>query len=189
MVSEFPSRDPSEEEWVTIARLTRTRGNKGELAAISLSNQPGRFEELGEVRLAGGRGLPPTPHGFQVERVWEHDGRPIFKFRGVDSISEAERLEGAAVQIPASQRVSLPEGEYYVSDLEGCAVFERGRSEPLGTVTGWLEAGGALSLEVTMKDTGRKFLAPFANAICVEIDVTGRRIVVDLPQGLKDIDA
>ena len=43
----------------------------------------------------------------EVEEVWEHAGALVFKFRGVDSISDAETLRGSEVQIPASERVEV----------------------------------------------------------------------------------
>jgi ribosomal 30S subunit maturation factor RimM len=50
-------------------------------------------------------------------------------------------------------------------------------------VTRFEESGGSGLLVV-----GKDLLVPFARAICVEIDLAGRRIVVDLPEGLKDLN-
>ncbi len=161
--------------------LARPWGRRGELAAASLSNRPERFEKLREVYLFDG-----TRDGerFEVESVWEHGGRLIFKFRGIDSITEAERLRGAEVRIPESERGDAPEGEYYQSDLIGCEVVDRA-GERLGSVSGFQEYGGPLLLEIERE--GGPLLIPFARAICIEIDVANRRILVDLPEGLKEL--
>jgi 16S rRNA processing protein RimM len=141
---------------------------------------------LRDVLLSGARSFPDEPRIFQVERVWEHGDRLIFKFQGVDSISEAEALEDAFVCVPLSERMPAQEGEYYLSDLIGCEVVERSGNDVLGRVTDWLQAGGSGLLEVTMKEAGETLLIPFAKSICVRIDTSARRIVVDLPEGLKD---
>jgi len=170
-------------EWVAIAILGRTRGNSGEILAIPLAGQPERFEGLERVWLFG----PAEGGRFDIESVWLHDGRPVLKFRGIDSISDAEALVGAEVRLPIAERMPLEEGEFYQAELVGCEVVEGPSGEPLGEVTGWQDAGGPSLLQVRMRDGG-ELLIPFARAICVEIDVAARRILVDLPAGLKELN-
>jgi 16S rRNA processing protein RimM len=176
---------PEENQWVTIARLGRAWGSRGGLAAISLSSRPERFQQLGEVFLFR-EGKPVGVGGFQVESVREHARAWIFKFRGVDTISDAELLEHAEVRIPLAERLAVAEGEHYVSDLMGCEVMDRGTGGRLGVVTGWQEAGGAGLLEVGEGDD--RLLVPFARSICVEVDTRAKRILVVLPEGLKDLN-
>jgi 16S rRNA processing protein RimM len=166
-------------EWTTVAVLTRPRGNKGELAAFALTSKPERFAELQQVHLFG------AGESFEVERVWEHDGALVFKFRGVDSISEAEKLRGFEVRVPKSERVALEPGEFFHSDLVGCEVRERVSDRVVGRVTGWEEYGGPALLEVD----GGRLLIPFVKAICVEILPDRRLIRVDLPEGLESLSA
>jgi 16S rRNA processing protein RimM len=123
---------------------------------------------------------------MEVERTWMHGDQLIFKFKGVDTISDAERLAGADVSIPMDQRPAPPEGEYYQSDLLGCEVFDQiGRR--LGTVADWQETG-ATPLLVVRQPNGKEILIPFANSICTKIDVGQRRIEVSLPEGLQDLN-
>ena len=123
---------------------------------------------------------------MEVERIWKHGDRLIFKFQGVDTIADAERLAGADVSIPIDQRIEIPEGEYFQSDIVGCEVVaENGRL--IGTVTGWQETGAAPLLEVRTSDD-KELLVPFAKAICTAIDVQNQRIVVQLPDGLEDLN-
>jgi len=174
-----------ENQWVTIARLGRAWGNRGALAAISLTSRPERFQQLGEVFLFR-EGKPVGAGGFHVESVREHARAWVFKFRSVDTISDAELLEHAEVRLPLAERLAIEEGEHYVSDLIGCEVMERGTGGRLGIVTGWQEAGGTGLLEVG--EGGDKLLVPFARSICVEVDTRAKRILVVLPEGLKDLN-
>lgn len=119
--------------------------------------------------------------------MWWHQDRLVFKFAGIDSISAAEAFEDADVCIPREEREPLPDGEYYQSDLVGCTVVELRTGEPVGVVEDWQEYGGPALLQVKTA-AGREVMIPFAKAICKEIDPAGKRIVVDLPEGLLDLD-
>ncbi len=164
-------------EWVTIALLGKTRGNRGELTAIPLSSKPERYQTLTEVYLFG------AGERREVETTWFHNGTLIFKFRGIDTISDAQLLTGSEVRVPISERTTLDPGEYFQSELIGCEVFDRPTGERIGRVTDWEDAGGAGILVVD-----GHLMIPFVRAICVEIEPAARRIAVELPPGLKDIN-
>jgi 16S rRNA processing protein RimM len=165
-----------------VALLGKTRGLRGEVTALPLSGKPERYSALREVFLFGaGQAAEGAP--FEVESTWFHNGVLVFKFRGVDSIDGAERLNGAEVRVPLSQRTPLEPGEYFESDLVGCEVLDRRTGESLGRVIRWDDGGGS-GLLVVEGD----LLIPFARAICVEIDPAARRIAVDLPEGLKELN-
>jgi 16S rRNA processing protein RimM len=167
-------------DWVTIAILGKPRGNKGEVLAISLSDSPGRLESLKRVFLfrndseVGER---------EVERAWSHEGRPVLKFVGVNGISEAETLQGCEVRVPMTERAPLEPGVVYVSDVMDCELIEQGSGKSLGRVTGWEDNGRQSLLEID-----GDWLVPFTPALCKEVDVEGKRIVVELPEGLRELN-
>lgn len=169
---------PSGEEWVSVAILGRPRGNRGEVTAESLSSKPDRFSRLHEIRLLG-----DTPRVYRVEEVWQHGGVLIFKFEGVDTISDAEKLRGAEVQVPRSERVELEPGEYFHSDIIGCEVRDRVTDRVIGRVTKFEEFGGPALIEID----GGRMMIPFVKAICVDIRPEDKLIRVDLPEGLEDL--
>jgi len=166
--------------WVTVARLGKTRGNRGEITALPLSDRPERYQQLDRVYLSSGG----SPLLRQVERAWFHSGTLIFKFRGVDTISDAELLAGMEVRIPLAERTAIGAGEFFQSDLVGCEVVDRTTGIGLGCVKAWQDGGGCGLLVV---EGG--MLIPFARSICVEIDVRARRIAVELPEGLRELNA
>jgi 16S rRNA processing protein RimM len=173
---------PEETQWVAVARLGRAWGIRGQLAAVSLTSKPERFQKLREVFLFR-EGQAVEPVRFQVESVREHLRGWLFKFRGVDTISQAELLERSEVRIPVEQRLVLEPSEHYVSDLMGCEVRDRATGDLVGVVTDWVDAGGSGLLDV-----GEGLLVPFTRSICVEIDTRAKRILVNLPEGLKDLN-
>jgi 16S rRNA processing protein RimM len=193
--------------WVLVARILRARGNKGEVAAEILTDFPERLTRLQEVFVGHADGKN-EPRRMPLKSCWlsqNHRGQAVFHFDGVDSISEAEKFRGLEVLLPFAQRVTLPAGQYFVSDLIGCSVFESPASPPivasspcalaeapalLGTVRGVQFPGEGISgtplLEV---ETSRgEILIPLAVDICTKIDPAARRIDVILPEGLRDLN-
>lgn len=106
-------------------------------------------------------------------------------------MSDAEKLVGLEVQIPLSERIALPAGTFYVSDLIGCEVYERESGKRIGQVREVQFPGEELKgtplLEVDPA-SGDELLIPLAQEICVHIDTSARRIEVVLPEGLRDLN-
>lgn len=183
-------RETPHSAWVMVARLGRTRGLRGEIYADG-SLEPEQFSEIKRVwlRKPGGE-LLNGGEPLEVLEIRPFKGRLVCSFAGVDSIDAAEAFEHCEVVVPAADRPALDAGEYYLSDLVGCEVIHRGTGARLGTVTGWQQFGGPDLLEV-LADGARPEDAiwiPFAKAICVEIDPARRRIVVDPPEGLLELN-
>jgi 16S rRNA processing protein RimM len=144
------------------------------------SAQPGRAERLQHVTLA----RADRHARFRIERLWHHDGRPVLKLAGVDSISDAEIWAGAAICVQADERIQPAAGEYLHQDLIGC-VLENAAGQ-IGVVRAVEDYGGAPLLRVE-KPAGGELLVPFARSICREIDVAAKRIRAELPEGLTEL--
>jgi 16S rRNA processing protein RimM len=105
--------------FIAIARIVRTRGNRGEVLVELHTDFPTRFSHLERVWIEHPDGRRES---LEVEKEWVHQGRQVLKFRSVDSISEAEKLSGAWVQIESDQAMPLAAGQYWDHDLVGCTV-------------------------------------------------------------------
>jgi len=190
-------------KFVTVARILRARGNKGEVSAELFTDFPDRLKTFKEVFFADGK---TAPRSTQLKSFWidrNHPGFGVFHFEGVSSINEAEKLRGLEIQIPFEQRVTLPAGKYFVTDLIGCSVFELPIEPPvvssspcslseapalLGTVRDvFLPGESQLGTPLLAVDTSSgELLIPLAEDICKKIDIAARRIEVLLPEGLRD---
>src|SRR5260370_10094257 len=198
---------PETPRWVLLARILRAGGNKGEVAAEILTDFPERLTRLREV-FAGHADGKNEPRRMTVKSCWlsqNHRGQAVFHFEGVASISEAEQFRGLEVLLPFEQRMTLPAGQYFVSYLIACSVFENLSSPPvvssspcslaeapalLGTVRDVQFPGEEISgtplLEV--ETSHGEVLIPLAVDICAKIDTAARRIDVNLPEGLRDLN-
>jgi 16S rRNA processing protein RimM len=174
---------------ITVARLLRPHGRKGELAAEILTDFPERLTRLTSVRLWDGR---CAPRQVRVRSCWlsqSRGGQAIFQFEGSDSIADAEKLVGLEVQIPFADRMPLPRGSYYVADLIGCEVREK-NGAAVGRVSNVDFTGEEVpGTPILVVDSAPgELLIPLAQDICVQIDTAARRIEVVLPEGLRELN-
>ncbi|MBI4910871.1 MAG: 16S rRNA processing protein RimM [Acidobacteria bacterium] len=165
---------------VCLAILGRTRGLRGEMFA-----EPGGDWSARDLAQFSGLFLHPSGQPAALENAWEHQGRLILKLAGVDSIEQAERLRGQELSLPGDARPPVPEGEFYVGDLQGCRVIHFRSGAEIGVVAECLQYGGPMLLKVKRDET--EMLIPFAKEICREVDITEKRIVVDPPEGLLEL--
>lgn len=180
-----------EDEFITIARIARTQGRKGEVAAALLTDFPERFATRKKLFALGERNTRLSSadqaqrRELQLEDHWFHKGMVVLKFAGVDSISDAETLVGCEIQIPLSDRAELSSDEFYVSDLTGCTVADSGRE--IGRIKDVQFGSGEAPLLVVQGE--KEQLVPFAAAYIEKVDLEQRRVSMKLPPGLLELDA
>ncbi|MGC2236585.1 MAG: ribosome maturation factor RimM [Pyrinomonadaceae bacterium] len=168
------------EDLVAIARIAKTRGLRGEAVADVLTDFPERFENLETV-------LAIKPNGaraeLKIEKFWFQKGRIILKFEGIDSIEAAEALRNTEICVPETEAVELETDEYFDWELEGCAV-ETVEGEQIGRVKEIMRTGGTEILIVAGAE--KEYMIPFAEAICISVDIENKLIRVDAPEGLLE---
>lgn len=173
------------EEFVTIARVNKTQGRIGEVAAALFTDFPERFATRKRLFALSGKGN--TRRELQLENHWFHKGQVVLKFAGVDSISQAEELIGCEIQVPLSERAVLEDESVYLSDLKGCAVLDGGRE--IGRIEDVQFGSGEAPLLVVKGDGLREFLIPFAAEFVERLAVPEKRLEMKLPAGLLEVDA
>ena len=168
------------EDLVAIARLSKPRGLRGEIVADVLTNFPERFENLKLVLLVRPDGETAE---IEIEKFWFQKNRIVLKFAGYDSIEAADTLRNCEICIAETEAVELDADEFFDWELEGCAV-ETIAGELIGTVKEVMRTGGTEILVVTGE--AKEYLIPFAETICVDVNIENKLIKVDAPEGLLD---
>jgi 16S rRNA processing protein RimM len=180
-------------EFITLARVVKTQGRHGEVGAEMHSDVPGRFAAgmklfaLPGTRTAERVAEKVARRELEVERLWPHKGLVVLKFRGVDSMSDAELLIGSELQVPGTARADLEAGWNYVSDLIGCTVLDHARE--IGLIEDVQFGAGEAPLLIIAGSAGRKFDVPFAEAYLEGVDVGNRQVRMNLPEGMLEINA
>jgi 16S rRNA processing protein RimM len=201
------SADRSAPRWLAVARLLRPQGRRGEILAEPLTDRAGAFASNQQFRLE----LPPPPGTLPVsasrtvactlESTWapqgRNAGRLVLQLTGVTSISEAEALQGATLEICESSLPPLDPDTFQVSDLLGCTLLDG--EEIVGTVvdlqfpigpdgrTRLPDAADLLAVERTAAPPeAEPVLIPFVKAWLHSVDLPGKRILMHLPLGLLE---
>jgi len=164
------------------------QGRRGEVLAELHTDFPERFEDRRHLWC-----LAPddSRREMQLEEHWFHKGGVVLKFAGVDSISDAETLAGCEVQVPEDQRSQLEPGSAYVNEIVGSDVWINQGQRFLGRVAEvQFGAGEAplLLVKLPVCAVQNEVLVPFADEYVKKFDVAGKRIDMELPEGLLEVD-
>lgn len=168
------------EDLILVGRVARSHGNKGQVIVNPDTDFPDERFRVGEVVLVGAEATPRA-----IRSVRFQQGRPIIALEGIESMTEAEALAGVELKIPADGERRLPEGTFYHYELIGCEVRDTA-DRLIGPVR---RVEGTLEMSRLVVDGARgEVLIPLVAAICRTIDVGARRIVIDPPEGLVDLN-
>jgi 16S rRNA processing protein RimM len=167
-----------------LALVIKTQGRRGEVAVELHSDVPDRFSEgmrLWALLKDGQR------REVLVEYLWPHKGLLVLKFEGVETISDAEALMGAELQLPRRERAELEPGWTYLSDLAGCTVFDGDRE--IGPIEDVQFGAGEAPLLIVKSGAKLPYEIPFAEAYLVNVDVAQKQVRMRLPEGLLEVNA
>lgn len=173
-----------DDKFVTVAKVAKTQGRIGEVAAALFTDFPERFstrKQLFALSAQGGE----TRRPLMLENYWFHKGQVVLKFAGVDSIGQAEELIGAEIQVPLAERTVLEDNSIYVSELKGCVVCDAGRE--VGKIEDVQFGSGEAPLLVVRGK--QEFLIPFAGEFIEKFAPEEKRLEMKLPPGLLELDA
>lgn len=170
------------DDMVTVGRITRPHGLRGD---VVISPET----DFAEERFTPGATLWAKADGGEkaltIGTVRMHGGRAIVGFERCARIEDAERLAGLELRVPEDTLQPLAANTYYLHQLVGCAV-EDAAGAAVGTVAR-VDGGTGASVLVVEGARG-EILIPLTQAICTEIDVTAKRIRIDPPEGLLELN-
>jgi 16S rRNA processing protein RimM len=167
---------------VVVGRVVRPHGLRGQVVVVSET-------DFGDTRFAAGATVWCESNGA-LRELTVTGGRPqgdrwVVGFEGLESVEDAEGMRGVELRIPEAARMPLADDQYYLYDLVGCQVRTTAGEDVGKVLAVYTGAGGAL---LGVERDGSEVLVPLVKAMCPVIDVTGRRIEVDPPEGLFDVN-
>ena len=170
------------DDWAVVGRVARPHGLKGQVVVKPET-------DFVEQRFAKGATVWTRSNAGEerltVSSLRLQNGRPIVGFVGFDRIEDVERLAGLELRVPEDALHPLQPGTYYEHQLIGCLV-ETTAGDAVGEVT--KVEGGAGASRVVVNGPRGEILIPLAVDICVEIDVARKRIRIDAPEGLLELN-
>jgi 16S rRNA processing protein RimM len=183
--------DQTATAWIEIGCIVAPQGLKGEMRLYPSSDFPERFLEPGQRWLQGPKDDSPRPVRLLKGRFLQGKGLYIVQLDGISNRDQAESLRNHSLLIPATERPSLDEGDFYVADLVGLTVILQASGQSIGIVTDLYEAGNDL-LEVTVtpetpNSKPQRVLVPFVDEIVPVVDLDQGVLEITPPAGLLDL--
>lgn len=173
-----------ESRHLVVGRLRKPHGLKGDCAVFPLTDSPDAAFAPGRevwIRSLAGE-VVAGPVAIARSRSYHREW--LLAFRGYEAIEAIEPWRGHFLEAEAAALPPPEEGELYLHEMEGLAVQTKDGT-PLGLVTRTVEAPSGLMLEV--QGPKREWLMPYRKEFVVTVDREGRKLVVDLPEGLADL--
>jgi 16S rRNA processing protein RimM len=165
---------------ITIGKVQKTHGVKGEIKIEPLTDHPERFSKLRRVHLTSPRGESKE---CAVRSVRYMDGTPVILLKGYDDPETARELNGWLLQVPQEETLPLPAGQYYWFELIGMEVVSEA-GEKLGTIVDIFETG---SNDVYVMKAGRKEVyLPATKEVIRQVDRAAKRMVIRVMDGLLE---
>jgi len=174
---------PNWREMALVGRIARPHGIRGQVIVNLDTDFPEeRFQPGAELFVDRAGRVEP----LMLTTVRFQSGRPVVGIAGIESVADAAALAGHELRIPPERLIPLPAGTFYRHDLIGCRV-ERRDGALVGVVED-VEGTMSGSRLVVRSETG-EVLIPLAADVCPVIDPAAKRIVIDPPPGLLELNA
>lgn len=169
------------DDLILVGRVARAHGIRGQVIVNPDTDFAEQRFRTGQSLLVG-PGDAPTSR--QIRDVRFHQGRPVIRFEGVDTMDAADALAGAEIWVEAGERDPLPDYTFYRDDLVGCDVVDRGGGS-VGTVTA---VEGTMDRSYLIVHGSRGEVMIPLRVEMVTIDLPAKRITVDPPAGLLEVN-
>lgn len=166
-------------ERLVVGRIVTAHGLRGECSVEPLTDSADRFKpgSVLDAELPSGEMTTMTVHSSRP-----HKSRLLVVFDGVVDRNAAEALRGTWLRIDAEQAAPLPDGRFYLHQLDGCDVFDEA-GERLGVLTGVLESP-AHDIWVVTTPSSKESLIPVVSEFIRDVDLEARRIVIAPIEGM-----
>ena len=159
-----------------LGKVVNTHGIRGEVKIQPWCDDPEIFDELDYIYIDNKK--------FDIERSRLHKNCVIVKLEQINNINEAELYREKIVTIEREKLGELPEGTYYIADLEGLTV-KTIDGEILGEIEDVLKTGSN-DVYVLKSQSRKPILIPVIDQVVKEVNIEDGYVLVELMEGLID---
>ena len=161
-------------EKLEVGQIVNVFGIKGFVKLYPYVDNINRFDELKNLLIKNNK--------FEIEQIKYQKNMVLIKFKGIETVEQAEKLRNSIVEIDRSDAIPLEEGQYFITDLIGLNVYlENG--EKLGVLEDIYNTGSS-DIYVVKNELGKQFLLPYIDDVIKNIDLDNEKITVHLIKGL-----
>ena len=165
-------------ERLEVGQIVNTFGIKGFVKIYPYVNDISRFDDLKTVYVK----LKKQESKLEIEEVKYQKNMILIKFKGIETVEQAELLRNSYIEIDRSQAIPLEKDEYFIADLLGLDVY-LDTGEKLGILDDIYNTGGS-DIYVVKNELGKQFLLPYIDDVVKNIDLENGKITVHIIDGL-----
>lgn len=152
---------------LTIGKVLKPRGLKGELKIELYASDSARFSRLKKLKIDG--------IDYEVQHISPEGGTGYVTLAGIDTVEKAEALRSKLITANRNDLPKLPDGKYYIVDMIGLDVVVSG--EVVGEVADVLQYGSADVYVV--KNADGTFSFPAIGGLVKQVDLDLGKMVLD----------
>ncbi|HKL12117.1 MAG TPA: ribosome maturation factor RimM [Halanaerobiales bacterium] len=170
------------EKLISLGKITKNQGNKGEVRVAPFTDDLRRFEFLEEVILVS----PDQQKKVRkvIEDIWLHKNFVILKLENIDDIGEALEYRNYEVKIKEDDLLPLAADEFYVDDLIDATVILPDE-KVLGRVLDVIDTGGT-DILIIQGET-KEYMIPMSKEYIKKIDIKANEIFIDPVNGILNL--
>lgn len=165
-------------EYLEIGQIVNTNGLKGLVTVNPFTDDITRFEDLETVYILYHNELIK----MTIEDVKYKKNQVLLKFKGIDTIEEAEKYRECYIKIDRKDAVELPKDTYFIADLLGLEVFTSD-NRLLGKIDDVFQTGSN-DVYVVKDEKGKQILLPAISDVVKKVDLENKKIIIELIEGL-----
>lgn len=169
------------EECFYLGKIAKKFSFKGEVLIYIDSDEPEQYEGMESVFVEIGKNLVP----FFIEHASLHKNDLLrVQFEDVASEADADALIGKSLYLPLDLLPKLEGNKFYYHEVIGFEVEDK----RLGIVGKIVSINDTVAQPLFEVMNGQvEILIPMIDQFLVEIDRKGKRVVMDLPEGLIEM--
>ena len=166
------------QDFLEIGQIVNTFGIKGMVKIKPFTDDIRRFDDLKKVYIENNK----SRKEYEIEEVKYHKEMVLIKFKGVETVEQAELLRNYYLKVKREDEPELDDGTFYIVDLLGLEVYS-----DEGNLLGKLEDiynTGSNDIYVVKDNLGKQVLLPAIKEVIKQVDLENKKIIVHILKGL-----
>ncbi len=165
-------------DFLEVGQIVNSYGIKGFFKVVPFTDDITRFDNLKYIYIEKNKKLEKK----EIEEVKYHKNLVLLKIKGIDDINDTEQYKNCYLKIDRKDAVELPEDTYFITDLIGIEVYTK-EGKLLGNIIDIFPTGSN-DVYVVKDELGKQILLPAIGEVIKDVDIRGRKMIVELISGL-----
>ena len=167
-----------DQEFIIIAKVVSTHGNKGEVNVFPLTDSSDRFKNLSTIFLKNNHNQTI----LNIEKIRIKKDIVILKLKDIENIKEAKKLVGSFLEVERKNAMKLPKNTYFIFEIIGLEVYTE-NNVFLGKVENVISTGSN-DIYIVKDKNKKELFIPAIRDVIREVNLEKKRMTINMVDGL-----